>query len=320
MRCGARTERLTQITEAPSPHVLAPFHGERPPAPAWFNKAIAAPFETVPLTCNGAGLDLLCWGERGKPGFLLLHGNNAHARWWSPIAALLANEFRVAAVTLSGMGQSDWRPGYSVAGYAREAMAAANAAGLSDAAPPVIVGHSFGGNVALEAGLRYGEQLSRVILVDSLLDPRSGKPVLRQKSAHRIYPSRKDALARFRLAPPQPCGNLYYLDWIAGHALKHIGTDGQEGAGWTWRIDPALWDKLEWHDKWHAFQQARCPLAVLNGANSRIFLPEHLPELQVHAPPGTHFETILEAGHHVLLDQPLQLADAIRRIARMECD
>jgi hypothetical protein len=33
---------------------------------------------------------------------LLLHGNGAHADWWSFIAPYLANNFRVAAMSWSG--------------------------------------------------------------------------------------------------------------------------------------------------------------------------------------------------------------------------
>ena len=36
------------------------------------------------------------------------------------------------------------------------------------------------------------------------------------------------ALARFRLMPPQPCENLFLLDWVARHSLKEIEADGVE--------------------------------------------------------------------------------------------
>ncbi|MBB4641448.1 hypothetical protein [Rhizorhapis suberifaciens] len=56
-------------------------------------------------------------------------------------------------------------------------------------------------------------------------------------------------LAQFRLAPPQPCDNLYYMDWVARHGLRQVEGDHP---GWSWRIDPALWQNPEWHDKWDA--------------------------------------------------------------------
>ena len=60
---------------------LAPFHGEVPPAPDWFRKAVATPYETGSVTVKGANVTYQRWGRRGAPGLLLVHGNGAHAHW-----------------------------------------------------------------------------------------------------------------------------------------------------------------------------------------------------------------------------------------------
>ena len=41
---------------------------------------------------DGAGIELLTWGDQGKPGILFLHGNGAHADWWSFIAPFFARD------------------------------------------------------------------------------------------------------------------------------------------------------------------------------------------------------------------------------------
>src|SRR5476651_2293156 len=92
---------------------LAPFEGLPPPAPDWFTKAIAQEPERSMVPVDGANIELLTWGQRGKPGLILIHGNSAHADWWSFIAPYLAQDYRVAAISLSGMGASDWRDSYS---------------------------------------------------------------------------------------------------------------------------------------------------------------------------------------------------------------
>src|ERR1700728_514899 len=119
------------------PEVEAPliaFHGEVPPAPDWFKWAIAQEPERSMVPVDGANIELLTWGEIGKPGLILVHGNTAHADWWSFIAPYLANDFRVAALSLSGMGGSDWREQYTFETFASEIFACATAAGLYDAA------------------------------------------------------------------------------------------------------------------------------------------------------------------------------------------
>src|SRR6516164_9545777 len=91
---------------------LAPFKGEKPPAPAWFEKALADAPERSLVRVEGANIELLTWGEVGKPGLIFVHGNSAHADWWSFIAPFLAGDYRVAAISFSGMGDSDWRETY----------------------------------------------------------------------------------------------------------------------------------------------------------------------------------------------------------------
>src|SRR5580658_2993680 len=126
---------------------LAPFAGAKPPAPAWFNDVIAKEPERSFVTVEGAKIELLTWGEVAKPGLILVHGNSAHADWWSFIAPFLADEYRVAALSLSGMGGSDWRETYSFETYASEIHACAQAAGLYESeVKPVYIGHSFGGS------------------------------------------------------------------------------------------------------------------------------------------------------------------------------
>ena len=95
--------------------LLAPFQGAPPPTPAWFDAAIAQAPERTMITVEGANIELLTWGEVGKPGLLLLHGNGAHADWWSFIAPFFAKDWRVAAISWSGMGGSDWRPASTAA-------------------------------------------------------------------------------------------------------------------------------------------------------------------------------------------------------------
>ena len=117
-----------------------------PPRAAWFAEAIAHEPERSTFEVEGAQIELLTWGERGKPGLLFLHGNAAHADWWSFIAPQFADTHRCAAISWSGMGRSDWRAAYNIPTFAREAIAAIEVAGLAASGmPPVVVAHSFGG-------------------------------------------------------------------------------------------------------------------------------------------------------------------------------
>jgi len=107
--------------EFPAP--LAAFNGEKPPAPPWFDAALADAPERSFFDFEGASIELLTWGEIGKPGLLLLHGNGASADWWTFIAPFFAQDWRVAAFSWSGMGRSDWRETYTAERFAQESFA-----------------------------------------------------------------------------------------------------------------------------------------------------------------------------------------------------
>ena len=131
---------------------LAHLAGGRPPAPAWFDAALADRPERTTISAAGVEVELLTWGERGRPGILFIHGGMAHADWWSFIAPFFAEDFRCAAISWSGMGRSDWRERYTFPTFVAEMIAGCEAAGLFEAAEkPVVVAHSFGGGVATHA-------------------------------------------------------------------------------------------------------------------------------------------------------------------------
>ena len=132
--------------------------------PAWFARALSTPSDSSSVKVDGVNIHYAWWGDISQPGVVLIHGSNAHLEWWRFVAPFLADQFRVVALDLSGNGDSDWRSEYNGAAYAAEVRAVIDEA--IQQPRPFVVGHSFGGFVALEAGSRYGSQLGGVILVD----------------------------------------------------------------------------------------------------------------------------------------------------------
>src|SRR5579863_10060960 len=138
---------------------LAALAGAPPPAPRWFFDVTGQMPESRFVTVEGARIHYLRWGDPSRPGILLVHGNAAHAYWWSFIAPFLARDYHVAAMDFSGMGDSGWRAphgesgGYSMELFAREQLAVCEDAGMfAVGEPPVIVAHSFGGFVTMLTG------------------------------------------------------------------------------------------------------------------------------------------------------------------------
>lgn len=298
--------------------LLGHLHGARPEAPEWFSRALEVAPERSVVPVEGAAIEMLTWGERGKPGLLLLHGNGAHADWWSFIAPFFCDQYRVAAFSWSGMGASDWRERYSLDAFLAEIETVADAAGLYGAAQkPVMVGHSFGAMPLLVHAARHGDRLKAAVIVDPpIFSPtraRQNRPP-REHQAHRVYPTLEAALERFRFAPTQPCENLYIADFIARTSLKTAPMTEGPGEGFTWRFDPALWRNLSIRDMLPGPGDVRCPSALIWGGRSRLMRPEDAAHALTLLPPGSPSIDIPEAEHHVWIDQPLAFVAALRAL------
>ncbi|HXL99807.1 MAG TPA: alpha/beta hydrolase [Rhizomicrobium sp.] len=294
-------------TEGP----LVALNGAVPPGPAWFDRAVAVEPESAFVEVEGTRIHYLRWGQRARPGLLLVHGNAAHAYWWSFIAPYLALEYNVAAMDLSGMGDSEWRKDYSMEMFVAEQLAVCEAAGMfAVGEPPIIVAHSFGGFVTMLTGALHGDRLAGTVIVDSPVNPpdRPGGPPKRVIKPHHVYPTMAAALARFRLMPPQTCDNLYLVDWVGRRSLKPV-----EG-GFTWKFDPAIWQRFSIGDTAARLKAIKCRIAIFRGENSILMPPqigEYMFNLLGRAAPVV---TIPEAQHHVMLDQPLALVAALRAL------
>ncbi len=296
---------------------LAAFHGERPPAPDWFLGAVSQPYETAHVAVDGARVHYQRWGRRGAPGLLLVHGNGAHAHWWDFIAPYFAGHYNVAAMTFSGMGDSDWREDYRMETFAAEQIAVCEDAGLFDGpVKPIIVAHSFGGFVTLVTGADYGDRLTGTVIVDSPVNPpdrpRGGPP--RSVRANKVYPDLASALGRFRLAPPQLCENLFALDYIARWSLRKTAQDDGT-AGWTWKFDPGIWRHFDaGRPSSELLRATQCRIAIFRGEDSALMpddVGDYMQSLLGHQVP---FISIPHARHHVMLDQPLAFVAALRTL------
>src|SRR3954462_11497667 len=151
---------------------LAEYKGAEPESPQWFKDAVAQQPERTFVESLGTKLEVLTWGEVGKPGLLFVHGNSAHADWWSFIAPFFAADYRVASMSLAGMGASDWRDRYSFTDFAEDAEAVAPAAGLYEGGvKPIYIGHSFGGGQVFFAAANNPERMRAAVLVDTGFGP-----------------------------------------------------------------------------------------------------------------------------------------------------
>ena len=99
------------------------------------------------------------------PALLLLHGLACDSSTWSPVMSRLAEDFTVIAPDLLGHGESD-KPDadYSLGGYANGMRDLLTILGVDKV---TVVGHSFGGGVAMQFAYQFPERTERVVLAST---------------------------------------------------------------------------------------------------------------------------------------------------------
>lgn len=280
--------------------------------PEWFRNALACTPERATVQVDGATIETLSWGDRSKPGLLLLHGGAAHAEWWSFIAPMFIDRYRVVAFSWSGMGRSDWREQYSIRGFAREACIVARETGLLDGpVAPVWIAHSFGGHPSMLAAIETPDALSALILVDTGGFPAPGvvENFVYSTRASPVFATREEALARFRFVPPDRGAPAFLRDFIAERSIVH--QDG-DNPGWRWRFDFSMWSRLDRDpDMLNLLATVDKPIAFILGEKTQIMASDAADRIRATRGRPTPIAIVPDAGHHIMIDHPLAFVAAV---------
>ena len=280
---------------------------KRESIPNWFWEAIDVEPATKTVEVNECDVSYRHYEVIGKPGMLLIHGMNAHSRWWDFIAPQLLDRYQVAAMDLTGMGDSDYRYEYSSNTYADEIMAVLDDAKFGT--DSIVVAHSFGGYMAVRAANKAPDRFKALVMVDSGIrhpDDPVPEQIWMSGARSKIYPDKETALNRFRVQPPQPCDNEFLLQYIARNSLMPV--DG----GWTWKFDEDLLTSLtDAERKPEEFQALTTTLGVIFGADSELFSRRTLEYMQELIPEPFLIKEIANAQHHLFLDQPQAFVESL---------
>jgi pimeloyl-ACP methyl ester carboxylesterase len=287
----------------------------RATAPDWFSWAISRPTQSRRVVVQDCPIHYLFWPVEPATsigrGLLLVHGGGAHANWWTFIAPYFTRYFRVAAIDLSGMGDSGRRPSYSSEIRAAEMRAVIADAPLGER--PFVIGHSFGGFMTMKLASQFGQELGGAVIVDSPIrspEEEVSRPLSPPNWGNKkIYDSLDAAMARFRLMPPQSCENDFIVEFIARHSLMRV--DG----GWTWKFDGGAIGARRFGEPFREYLQAvRCRAALIFGERSALVSRNTASYMSRLMGPAGPIVEVPEAQHHVMLDQPLAFVAALRML------
>ena len=243
----------------------------------------------------------------------ILHGIYGSGRNWRSFARALAAErpdWRVVLVDLRNHGRSQGAPSPQDL-----SSCAADLARLADAlggAPETVIGHSFGGKVALVYAREHGAELKRLWILDSPPGEASSSAP-EESEAGRVlrmieecpgpFPRRSDAIDRLvergvtkgiaqwlatNLAPDVAGGFVWIFD---PSRLREMLTDYWAVDGWSFLETPPAGLRIDLvragrSDRWSADALARLDRLAASGAARVHLLPNAAHWLHVDDPVG----------------------------------
>jgi pimeloyl-ACP methyl ester carboxylesterase len=255
------------------------------------------------------------------PVLLLLHGLGCDHTTWEPVIDALAKRYTVIAPDLLGHGQSAKpRADYSVGGYANAMRDLITVLGIDKV---TVVGHSFGGGIAMQFAYQFPERTERLILVASGGLGPEVSPAIRAITTpgfHQVMglltlPGvRHVGMAGLRALSGAPLkhardldevANIYdsFKDPYARHAIQHVV---RAVVDWRGQI-------VTMADR--AYLTEAMPMCVVWGRDDRVIPVRHADNVGELAPLA-RVEVIPNAGHFPHKDHPHRFAKIVHEFIR----
>lgn len=231
-------------------------------------------------------------GPEGPATLIFIHGWCCRRDYWQPQIEALRGLYPMRVIDLPGHGASPARSAHSIGSLADTLVLA-----LRDLnGPLVLIGHSMGGAVALEAAARLGAQARGVVLVDSFVIDYGGLDAATQDAIH--APFRAD----FAAAMADLIDNTSTA--LTPEALK---TRLKQEMGSS---DPALalplWASLlAWQPD--VLATLTCPIHAINGS----LIPDSARQ---RCAPYVHETVVPGTGHFLQMEVPDQVNATLRTV------
>jgi proline iminopeptidase len=186
-----------------------------------------------------------------------------------------------------------------------------------------VLGHSFGGQVALEYALRYPDSLSHLVLLDtggeSRWSQRNGADLLTKRG---YSPEKVELVRRFfngQIAPKEMVpalmrfGGAYYHR--RGPSLLLLMAREMIHGEWRTKTQPEalIYGGRELLKDWTVMDrlgEIKVPTLVMAGRDDFLFPPEHQLELAAGIP-NARLRIIERAGHNAHSERPHEVIEAV---------
>lgn len=263
--------------------------------------ASAAPVDGAVGSKDGATIRYHAEGpvKPSLPAVVLVHCWACDRHLWDGQVPLLARTYRVVTLDLAGHGESTRgdRTDFTIPAFGEDVASVVDVLGLRKV---ILVGHSMGGPVSLEAARRLGARVVGIIPVDTLANAdRESKP---DEVDTFLAPFRADYRAAVEKFVREwmfvPGTDPKLIESIVARATSTAPEVGLSALGNAFRYDarPAL-------------KEIRVPIHAINADK----FPTRLDGARRLAPQFT--ATILKGhGHYLMLESPAEFGEALEHV------
>lgn len=247
-----------------------------------------------------------CFREAGSgPGVVCLHSNASSAGQWRALMDLLAPKFHVIAADSYGAGKSPPRPPNTML---RDEVALLEPIFARAGDPFALVGHSYGGAVALVAAATYPERIRALALYEptlfALVERQTPRDVdgIRNTVVNAVQAGDKLAAARIFIDFWMESGAFDRMPERNREAIAAAGQDVDE-----WR--KALFGEPTPRE---AFAKLEMPVLLLVGKRSPLS-SRSVAQLLARTLPRVEVVELEDCGHMAPVTHPERVNGAIAR-------
>jgi pimeloyl-ACP methyl ester carboxylesterase len=255
------------------------------------------------------------------PVLLMLHGLGCDHTTWDPVIDILARRYTVIAPDLLGHGRSDKpRADYSVGGYANGMRDLLTSLGIDRV---TVVGHSFGGGVAMQFAYQFPERTERLVLVGSGGLGPEVTPVIRAITTPGFHQAmRMLMLPGVRHATTGAMRALSRSGWQCTRDLDEVADiyESFKDPASRHAIRHVVRAVVDWQGQIvtmadRAYLTEEMPMAVVWGRNDQVIPVAHANNAARLAP-GARVTVIPNAGHFPHKDHPERFAKILLDFVR----
>jgi pimeloyl-ACP methyl ester carboxylesterase len=269
-------------------------------ATIWLS-ALVALSPTVSTVKSPDGVDIRYEDVgRGSPPIVFVHGWSCDRTYWKSQIEHFAKTNRVVAVDLAGHGESGTsRKEWTMAAFGADVRAVLEALDLRGA---VLVGHSMGGPVILEAAMLSADRVAALVPVDTLGE------VERRMSSEELESFLAPIRADFRKATADFVRRFFFTERTDPKLIERIAADMAEAPP---AIAIAAMENLFRYDEAAALGRTRVPVRLLNADA----FPTDLAAARRHKA-DVELTVMPRVGHFLMAEEPDEFNRLLARAVR----